>query len=86
MVQVLLDFINDYKGVGMVMHGNKSCRASTIGQIYNKNLIHESVKIPTLFIESDMVDTRDFSRAHTEQKIDEFMVMVEQFARTGAAN
>ena len=84
LVQVLLDFIKDYQGVGLVMHGSKSCRASTIGQIYNKNLIHESVKIPTLFLESDMVDTRDFSRAHTEQKIDEFMVMVEQFQRTGA--
>ncbi len=78
-VQVLLDFINDYNCVGMVMHGSKSCRASTIGQIYNKNLIHEFVKVPTLFLESDMVDSRDFSRAHTEQKIDEFMTMVEQY-------
>jgi benzoyl-CoA reductase/2-hydroxyglutaryl-CoA dehydratase subunit BcrC/BadD/HgdB len=83
-VQQLLDFINDYKCTGMVMHGTKSCRASTIGQIYNKNLIHEFVKVPTLFLESDMVDTRDFSRAHTEQKIDEFMVMVDEFHRNNS--
>jgi len=30
-VQLLLDFINEYNCVGMVMHGSKSCRATTIG-------------------------------------------------------
>lgn len=80
--QLILDFVNDYKGVGMVMHGTKSCRALTVGQIYNKNLVQEHVKVPTLFIESDMVDSRDYSRAHTEQKIDEFMEMVDQFKST----
>lgn len=84
-VQVLLDFITDYKCVGMVMHGSKSCRASTIGQVYQKNLIYEKVKIPTLFLESDMMDARDYSRAHTEQKIDEFLQMVDEFQSTGNA-
>lgn len=81
--QLLLDFINDYKCVGMVMHGSKSCRATTVGQIYNKNVVQENVKIPTLFIESDIVDARDYSRAHTEQKIDEFMLMVDEYHRAG---
>jgi len=82
-VQQLLDFVNGYQCTGMVMHGVKSCRVSTIGQIYNRNLIHEFVKVPTLFLESDMIDTRDFSRAHTEQKIDEFMSMVDEYIGTG---
>jgi benzoyl-CoA reductase/2-hydroxyglutaryl-CoA dehydratase subunit BcrC/BadD/HgdB len=84
-VQLLLDFIEDYQCVGMVMHGTKSCRAFTIGQIYFKNLLQEHTKVPTLFIESDMVDSRDYSRAHTEQKIDEFMEMVEQYKKSGVA-
>ncbi len=85
-VQLLLDFIKDYKAAGMVMHGTKSCRAFTIGQIYFKNLLEHYVKIPTLFIESDMVDARDYSKAHTEQKIDEFMEMVGQYQQTGTAD
>jgi hypothetical protein len=67
----------------MVMHGVKSCRVATIGQIYSKNLINEFVKVPTLFLESDMIDTRDYSRAHTEQKIDEFLSMVDEYVSTG---
>ena len=80
-VQQLLDFIVDYKCAGIVMHGTKSCRVSTLGQIYGTKLINEFVKVPALFLESDMIDTRDFSRAHTEQKINEFMAMVEEFQR-----
>ncbi len=82
-VQLLLDFIEDYNCDGMVMHGSKSCRATTIGQIYHKNKVQEYVKIPTLFIESDIVDARDYSKAHTEQKMDEFMDMVIEYQRTG---
>ena len=85
-VQLLLDFIKDYNCDGMVMHGSKSCRATTIGQIYHKNKVQEHIKIPTLFIESDIVDARDYSKAHTEQKMDEFMDMVIEFKQTGAVS
>jgi len=71
--QNLLDLIRDYKVDGMVMHGSKSCRATTIGQTYYQNMVAEHVKIPTLFIESDIVDTRDYAEADMKMKIDAFI-------------
>ncbi|MHB1420134.1 MAG: 2-hydroxyacyl-CoA dehydratase subunit D [Bacillota bacterium] len=80
-VQYVLDWIDEYKIDGLVYHGTKSCRATTIGQIHEKNVINEHVKIPALFLESDMVDVRDFSEVQTKMKIDAFLETVDAFKR-----
>ncbi|MHB1128203.1 MAG: 2-hydroxyacyl-CoA dehydratase subunit D [Bacillota bacterium] len=83
-VQNALDFMKDYKIDGLVYHGTKSCRATTIGQIHEKNIINSHVKIPALFLESDIVDVRDFSEVQTKMKIDAFLETVEAFKRQGS--
>ncbi len=72
-VELLLELIKEYDADGVVMHGSLSCRASTIGQIHFKNLIQRYVKIPVMFMESDIVDIRDYSEAETKRKIDDFI-------------
>jgi len=76
-VQKLLDWIEEYHIDGMVMHSSVSCRATTIGQIYYKNLIQDYIKIPTLFMESDIVDARDYSEAQTKTNISAFIDTLE---------
>lgn len=77
--QRILDFIEDYQIDGMVMHGSVSCRATTIGQINQKNMVQEHVKVPTLVIESDIIDARDFSEAQTKAQIDAFIDTVASY-------
>jgi benzoyl-CoA reductase/2-hydroxyglutaryl-CoA dehydratase subunit BcrC/BadD/HgdB len=71
--QQLLDFIRDYKADGMVHHVALSCRATAVGQIHDTNVISKYVKIPTLYMQSDMADWRTFSEVDTKMRIDAFM-------------
>ncbi|MHB1418180.1 MAG: 2-hydroxyacyl-CoA dehydratase subunit D [Bacillota bacterium] len=81
-VQNALDFIDEFQIDGLVYHGTKSCRATTIGQIHEKNVINQRVKLPALFLESDMMDVRDFSEVQTKMKIDAFLETVDAFKRS----
>ena len=54
-------YIDECGADGVVMHWLRSCRGTTIGQVYNKNLIEERSDVPTIFLESDMCDINSFS-------------------------
>lgn len=82
-LQYAMDFVKEYKIDGLVYHGTKSCRAMTIGQIHEKNVINAHVRIPALFLESDMVDVRDFSEVQTKMKVDAFLETVDAYKRKG---
>lgn len=75
-VELLLDLVNDYSIDGMVMHASMSCRATTIGQIHLRNIIQQYLKIPCLFLASDIVDIRDYSESEWKRRIDAFMEAV----------
>ena len=80
-VQLLLDYIDDYHIDGMMMHQTATCRASTIGQIHHKNMVQEHVKIPTMFMESDIVDVRAYSEADTKMRVDALVETMESNKR-----
>lgn len=82
-VELLISLVEDYKVDGMVMHATRSCRATTIGQIHFKNVLHEHAKVPAMFMESDIIDLRDYAEAQTKAHIDAFMEMVDSYKRGG---
>ena len=71
-----LEWIEEYQADGVVFHWLKSCRGTTIGQLYYQNLIAQHSKVPTLFLESDMCDIRDYFEADWKAKIDAFLETV----------
>lgn len=80
-IQLLLDLIEDYKVDGMVMHGTVSCRAQTVGQLYFGNLVQEYVRVPSISLESDIVDARTYSEAQTRMQIEAFIETVDSYQR-----
>jgi benzoyl-CoA reductase/2-hydroxyglutaryl-CoA dehydratase subunit BcrC/BadD/HgdB len=72
-VELLLEFIREYKADGMVMHASTSCRFRTIGQTHYNNLIRKYLEIPVLFLQSDIIDTKNYSKAQIETQIDAFV-------------
>ena len=79
-VQQILDLLEDYGNVGMMMHQARSCRATSLGQIHFKNIVQEHVKVPTMFMESDIIDVRDYSEADTRMRVDAFLDAVAAYA------
>ncbi len=77
-------FVDDFKVDGVVMHWLRSCRGTTIGQIYTKNLLEERSNVPTLFLESDMCDVRDYFEADWKVKLNAFFETLDARKRAGS--
>ncbi len=70
--RILLDMIEDYHVDGVVYHPIKSCRTVSTGLADSRRWLIEKTNIPSLFIESDMMDRRVVSEAQMKNRIDAF--------------
>jgi len=73
MAETVIEMVDKYDAVGVVMHSNRSCKPYSLGQYDIQRIVQEKRKVPTLMIESDMVDERSFSESQIETRIDAFM-------------
>jgi benzoyl-CoA reductase/2-hydroxyglutaryl-CoA dehydratase subunit BcrC/BadD/HgdB len=76
MAEKVLRMIDQFAVDGVVMHANRSCKPYSFGQYDIRRTIADRRSIPTLLIESDMVDQRCFSESQVENRIDAFMEML----------
>ncbi|MDH3945012.1 MAG: 2-hydroxyacyl-CoA dehydratase family protein, partial [Anaerolineae bacterium] len=68
-----LEEIIDVFGIdGVVFHPIKSCRTVSTGLADGRRALMERRDIPSLFIESDMMDRRVVSEAQLKNRIDAF--------------
>ena len=70
--RILLDMIKDYHVDGVVYHPIKSCRTVSTGLADSRQHLIKETGIPSLFIESDMMDRRVVSEAQMKNRIDAF--------------
>jgi len=78
-----MEYVRDYAIDGVIMHNTRSCRAISIGQQHTKNILRNYLKVPSMFIETDMGDARSYSDAQTKMRINAFMETLEA-VREGA--
>jgi benzoyl-CoA reductase subunit B len=69
---ILCNMIDDFHVDGVVYHPIKSCRTVSTGLADNRRALMERRDIPSLFIESDMMDRRVVSEAQLKNRIDAF--------------
>jgi benzoyl-CoA reductase subunit B len=69
---MLLDMAETYAADGIVYHPIKSCRTVSTGLADNRRALMARRDIPSLFIESDMMDRRVVSEAQLKNRIDAF--------------
>jgi benzoyl-CoA reductase subunit B len=70
--RVLIDLADVYQADGIVYHPVKSCRTVSTGLLDNRRSILAKRDLPSLFIESDMVDPRVIAEAQLKNRIDAF--------------
>ncbi len=73
MFEKMKNLIKKYSVDGIVMHSNRSCKPYSFGQYDLQRMIRNELNIPTLILEADMVDERNFSESQIETRIDAFM-------------
>jgi benzoyl-CoA reductase/2-hydroxyglutaryl-CoA dehydratase subunit BcrC/BadD/HgdB len=77
-VERLIKYIEDYKIDGIVMHEAFSCRSWHVGLIWQLNLLKKVYRdIPSLVLESDIVDISSYNEADTRARIDAFIDTLE---------
>jgi benzoyl-CoA reductase/2-hydroxyglutaryl-CoA dehydratase subunit BcrC/BadD/HgdB len=74
--EMVLKACRDYAIDGAVLHRNKSCAPITLGQMDIKRALEEELGIPSLIIDADHMDDRNFSAAQFETRADAFMEML----------
>ncbi len=68
----VLDKTNNYNIDGVIYHPIKSCRTTSAGMADNRRALMENSNLPSLFIESDMMDSRVVGEAQMKNRIDAF--------------
>jgi len=78
MADTVIEMIHKYGVDGLVMHSNRSCKPYSFGQYDIEKIVKAKTDIPTLMIESDMVDERNFAEGQIDTRIDVFMEILEK--------
>jgi benzoyl-CoA reductase subunit B len=70
--RALADMVDEYGVDGVVFHPIKSCRTVSTGLADNRRALMQVRDVPTLFIESDLMDRRVVSEAQLKNRVDAF--------------
>jgi benzoyl-CoA reductase subunit B len=70
--RALVEMVDRFQIDGVVYHPIKSCRTTSAGLADNRRAFMHATDIPSLFIESDMMDQRVVSEAQMKNRIDAF--------------
>jgi benzoyl-CoA reductase subunit B len=76
----LAELVRDYQADGLIFHGIKSCRFVSSGMADSREFITRRFGIPTLYIESDLIDPRYWSDAQIKNRVDAFFEALRQRA------
>ncbi|MEO7009619.1 MAG: 2-hydroxyacyl-CoA dehydratase family protein [Caldimonas sp.] len=74
----LAQHIKDYDVDGIVFHGIKSCRFVSSGMADTRDYLNKRMKVPSLYIESDLIDPRYWSDAQIKNRVDAFFESLNQ--------
>jgi len=78
----MLEMVEDYSLDGFVMHSNRSCKPYSIGMYDIARSLTEKHGIPTVLIEADHNDPRQYSEEQINTRIDAFIETLESRAAT----
>jgi benzoyl-CoA reductase subunit B len=70
--------IKDYSADGVIFHGIKSCRFVSSGMADTREFITRRLGVPSLYIESDLIDPRYWSDAQIKNRVDAFFEALQQ--------
>jgi benzoyl-CoA reductase subunit B len=82
--ELIRSYVKEYEADAVVIHSVKSCRSFSVGQADFREEFTRARDIPTLLVESDLVDARYFQHAQLKNRIDAFFESLEHRRMVGA--
>jgi len=72
-MEMVMNACRDYSIDGVILHRNKSCAPITLGQMDIKAALLKELDIPSVIIDADHMDERNFSPSQFQKRADSFM-------------
>lgn len=85
-IKMVLDACRKYKIDGVVFHNNKSCKPITLGQMLIKDALKKELDIPSVVIEADHMDARNFSKGQFQSRVEAFLEMLQERRVSGKSS
>ena len=76
-IDFIAGLVKDYQVDGLVMQASRTCKPFFLGQPDIVEEVERRTGVPGVFIEGDMVDSRLYSDAQVENRIEAFMEVLE---------
>lgn len=76
-VDMLEQYVRDYRADGFLIHSVKSCNSFSAGQLTILREVEKRTGIPGGFLESDLVDSRYFSPANLKNRLESYFQMLD---------
>jgi benzoyl-CoA reductase/2-hydroxyglutaryl-CoA dehydratase subunit BcrC/BadD/HgdB len=74
--EMVLKACEEYSIDGAILHRNKSCVPITLGQMDIKRALEQELGVPSVIIDADHMDDRNFSVGQFQSRIDAFLEML----------
>lgn len=74
--EMLLDIAREYRVDGAIFLANKGCKVYSGCNTFLSNLLRDELGIPSLVLEADQTDPRDYADSQVKMRIDAFMEML----------
>jgi len=73
----MAEAIRRYRVDGVVFHSCRSCKTYSLGQLVLARRVREELGLPTVVIEADMADPRNYAEGPTRTRLDAFFEILE---------
>ncbi|MCP5050528.1 MAG: benzoyl-CoA reductase subunit B [bacterium] len=77
-VDLICKYVEEYEADGFLVNSIKSCNSFSAGQLMIVQEVEKRTGVTVGFIESDLVDPRYFSYAHTKNRMDSYFQMIDE--------
>ena len=75
-IDLLLRLVKDWSVDGVVLPTNRGCRMMSVGMTVLKDVIHEKLGVPSLILDVDSSDWRNYNEAQVKAEIKAFIEML----------
>jgi benzoyl-CoA reductase/2-hydroxyglutaryl-CoA dehydratase subunit BcrC/BadD/HgdB len=73
----IVDMARTYEVDGLVMHSNRSCKPYSLGQYDIQRIFRRQLGLPSVVIEADMTDERQWAESQVGTRIEAFLEILE---------
>ena len=74
-----LQWAEDYRADGIIIHSLLSCRPATFTLLHARNTLEEKLNVPGVVLEGDIVDLRVFNKEEALAKIEAFVQTMDHY-------